>query len=103
MTRREETQGRWAIPEDIAVETDPDDRSAVGVLRASRGVIVRLPQVGLLVWRASPRVSDTEGLVALLAAEHGWPSDEIAQPVQNFVMSLVDHGLLEERSGHESN
>ncbi|EFP58647.1 hypothetical protein HMPREF0321_2008 [Dermacoccus sp. Ellin185] len=41
--------------------------------------------------------------MALLAAEHGWPSDEIAQPVQNFVMSLVDHGLLEERSGHESN
>lgn len=103
MTRREEGQGRWAIPEDIAVETDPGDRSAVWVLRASRGVIVRLPQVGLLVWRASPSVSDTEGLVALLAAEHGWPSDEIAQPVRNFVRSLVDHGLLEERSGHESN
>lgn len=98
-----QTGGRWVIPPDVAVETDPDDIDSTWVLRASNGAIMRLPQVGLIVWQASPRAGDVDSLVTLLAEENAWYRDEIAQPVQDFVASLVAHGLLEEKWGDESN
>lgn len=95
--------GRWTIPSDVAIEGDPDDVDSTWVLRASNGAIMRLPQVGLIVWQTSPRAGDADSLVALLAEENAWSRDEIAQPVQDFVASLVAHGLLEEKWGDESN